>query len=304
MKSTPNTTATKHPSPPSQSAAPHRPLSSSNAPSATPLKGGNAAVPISIYRELVAELQHTQQRLREVSDRNEQLAEHNQQLRHEIEQVVHVALQVRSVANDIQPEAPILPQLVLQPVQSTHELLNQPPSELPAQRLGQDNADVSHSLEESPNTTSLQPEWVAQVTPQSVTPESEPSDMDVPAQTAELDHVVAAAIARQIPKASQAPETVSPIITSSGTSTDQRSVSIETLDGTVTLKLPTPNQPLTTEQRTQSTHGQGSDRSSKTSSFGGWWLTVIVIFVVISAFGAGFMAMLFLQGQRNINPNN
>lgn len=70
-----------------------------------------ASIPINLYRELVAELQHTQNQLKVMGDRNETLAQHNQQLRAEIAQLVQAVLQVRHAANVIQPEAPIMPEL-------------------------------------------------------------------------------------------------------------------------------------------------------------------------------------------------
>lgn len=57
------------------------------------------AVPISVYRELVAELQATQAMLDSLSAQNQQLAKQNQQLRQEIEKVVQCALQTQQVVN-------------------------------------------------------------------------------------------------------------------------------------------------------------------------------------------------------------
>ncbi|MEL6224767.1 MAG: hypothetical protein AAFR31_19220 [Cyanobacteria bacterium J06627_8] len=313
MKSTPDTTTMKQSRASALNSSPTRQAAKSDAGAPTQPRGNNAAVPITIYRELVAELQHTQQRLREVSDRNEQLAEHNQKLRHEIEQVVQAALNVRTVANDLQPDAPILPQVNVQQAHSLHDALSHLGTE--NQRMGEsaDQQPLNHASSsiEEPVKADAKPEWAVrniaqQSTPAQISPPTAPladTTGDVQAKTAPQldDHMAAAAIARQLPK-SQVPDPQKPVITAIGNDGSQHAVSIETLDGTVTLKLPTPNQPLTTGQQSHAT-SNSIDRSSKRLSLGGWWLTVIVIAVVVSAFSAGFVAMLFLQGQRSVDSN-
>lgn len=66
-----------------------------------PTSAGNNArsVPISIYRELAAELQATRVMLESLNNQNQQLYEQNQQLRREIEKVVHCALYLKQVAD-------------------------------------------------------------------------------------------------------------------------------------------------------------------------------------------------------------
>ncbi|MGA9380427.1 MAG: hypothetical protein WBV73_16810 [Phormidium sp.] len=66
-----------------------------------PTSAGNNArsVPISIYRELAAELQATRVMLESLNNQNQQLYEQNQQLRREIEKVVHSALYLKQVAD-------------------------------------------------------------------------------------------------------------------------------------------------------------------------------------------------------------
>ncbi|MEB3211485.1 MAG: hypothetical protein VKL39_09020 [Leptolyngbyaceae bacterium] len=330
MKSTPDTTAMKNSGTSSlKSSTPSSPSPQPPAASVAQPKNTNAAVPITIYRELVAELQHTQQRLREMSDRNEQLAEHNQKLRHEIEQFIQTALNVRTIANDLQPDAPILPQLMVQPVQSTGSsstggsissstplqgLSIHQPSSSPAVD-GPGAVTMESLFGKSPQTES-KPEWALPKPPSQVSSAdgdqnaargslaeatAPPARKDADGDS-QLDHVLAAAIARQFPK-SQSTEQSPKVTTSAGSGTTPHTVSIETLDGTVTLKLPNTNQPLTTEQQHQRlTHPSSQD--TKRPPLGGWWLTVIVVFIVVSAFSAGFMAMLFLQGQRSIDQSN
>jgi hypothetical protein len=69
-------------------------------------KAGNhysPSVPISLYRQLSAELQATQAMLDSLKGQNQQLIKQNQQLRLEIEKVVQSTLQLRQVADSFQP---------------------------------------------------------------------------------------------------------------------------------------------------------------------------------------------------------
>lgn len=70
-----------------------------------PTSAGNNArsVPISIYRELAAELQATRVMLESLNNQNQQLYEQNQQLRREIEKVVHSAIYLKQVADASSP---------------------------------------------------------------------------------------------------------------------------------------------------------------------------------------------------------
>lgn len=61
------------------------------------------SVPISVYRELAAELQATRTLLDSLTAQNQHLTQQNQHLRVEIERVVQSALQLRQVADSFQP---------------------------------------------------------------------------------------------------------------------------------------------------------------------------------------------------------
>ncbi|HEY9628379.1 MAG TPA: hypothetical protein V6C84_13845 [Coleofasciculaceae cyanobacterium] len=54
-----------------------------------------ASVPISVYRELAAELQATHVMLESLNTKNQQLAQQNQQLRKEVERVVQLGLNLQ-----------------------------------------------------------------------------------------------------------------------------------------------------------------------------------------------------------------
>ncbi|WP_171974778.1 hypothetical protein [Leptolyngbya sp. 'hensonii'] len=60
-------------------------------------------MPISLYREVSAELQAARTMLDSLHNQNQQLTRQNQQLRVEIERVVQVSLRLRQVADSFQP---------------------------------------------------------------------------------------------------------------------------------------------------------------------------------------------------------
>lgn len=82
-------------------------MRNSTAPGQPPQASSGYApsVPISVYRELAAELQATKTLLDSLNTQNQQLTRQNQQLRHEVERVVQTALNMRQVADSFQPES-------------------------------------------------------------------------------------------------------------------------------------------------------------------------------------------------------
>ncbi|MER3432418.1 MAG: hypothetical protein C4288_03070 [Leptolyngbya sp. ERB_1_1] len=68
-----------------------------------PSIGYSPSVPISVYREVVAELQATKTAMETMKTQNQQLAQQNEQLRQEIEKVVQSALQLRKFSNVVPP---------------------------------------------------------------------------------------------------------------------------------------------------------------------------------------------------------
>jgi hypothetical protein len=61
------------------------------------------SVPISVYRELAAELQATRAMLDSLNSQNQNLVKQNQQLRTEAEKVVQAAMQLQKAAGTTQP---------------------------------------------------------------------------------------------------------------------------------------------------------------------------------------------------------
>lgn len=61
------------------------------------------SVPISLYREVVAELQTARETLDSLKSQNQLLIKQNQQLRQEIENVVHSAVHLQTVVDSLEP---------------------------------------------------------------------------------------------------------------------------------------------------------------------------------------------------------
>jgi cobalamin biosynthesis Mg chelatase CobN len=73
-------------------------------------QNSSPSVPLSVYRELAAELQNTRAMVeslksenQQLSDRNQELVAHNQQLQTEIQKVVRSVTQLQEVTNSLQP---------------------------------------------------------------------------------------------------------------------------------------------------------------------------------------------------------
>lgn len=83
------------------------------APNAAPTSTSNPyspSVPISLYREVSAELQAARATIASLTTQNQQLTQQNQQLHQEIEKVVQVALQLRQYSKPTQShDRPIKP---------------------------------------------------------------------------------------------------------------------------------------------------------------------------------------------------
>lgn len=89
-------------------------LHSQTTPSVTPpaASGGNGyapSVPISVYRQLAAELETTKGQLLSVSHKNQQLTQHNQQLQQALTSLVQSALMVQPLVGTVSTASPSAP---------------------------------------------------------------------------------------------------------------------------------------------------------------------------------------------------
>jgi hypothetical protein len=181
-----------------------------------------ASVPISVYRELAAELQATHVMLESLNTKNQQLTQQNHQLRKEVERVVQLGLNLQHWVETPPSIDPIN-------------------SDLNANVNA--NVNVGHSA-----TPFVVPSSLRQPTPNSPSPEAA---------------AVASAIAAKL---------------RTSDSLDGLSSSLFTEE----VALP---------------HSSTDTKSPK--DFSGLWLTITILLIVISAFGAGFLVMKpFLSGNR------
>lgn len=119
---------------PSQTQPPSGNSANSSHPSPAPGNGYAPSVPISVYRELAAEMQASQALLEFLKTQNQQLIQQNQQLRQEINQLAQSALYAQQLANSFEFESQVpykLPQVKAQPVPPSEPHLESAP-DLPA----------------------------------------------------------------------------------------------------------------------------------------------------------------------------
>lgn len=170
------------------------------------------SVPISLYRELAAELQATKVMLDSLNNQNQQMSQQNQQLRREIEKVVHASLHLQQVADSSVPGG------WSQPSYTHPELRTEPSQSIPEPR------PVSRRTRPASNATPAAPG----VDISNIFQEMEP--------------------------------------TGSG---------------------------LTEKLVVEQPEGRYRRRSQpeKSSEVNGWWLTLAIVMIVVTAFGAGYLIM-------------
>jgi FtsZ-binding cell division protein ZapB len=114
-------------------------MRTSPAPGQTP--SGNTyapSVPISVYRQLAAELQSAKATAELLNNQNQQLTRQNQQLRQEIERVVQAASQLQQMANsfqDVPQPAPVEPPASLFEMVAPHQVMPQTPQQVEPQQV-------------------------------------------------------------------------------------------------------------------------------------------------------------------------
>lgn len=186
------------------------PPSGQTPPSA--IGGYSPSVPISVYRELAAELQATRVMLDSLNSQNQQLTQHNQLLRREIEKVVNASLHLQQLADS-------------------------------SVSVGWSETSYTHP--------ELKPE------PRQAMPGSRP------------------ATRRSRP--------------ASGGTPANPTVEVSSAFQEGQPELPLFSEKLVTEQA----EGRYRRRSQpeRSADVNGWWITLVIALIVITAFGAGFMIM-------------
>lgn len=119
---------------------------STNSSQPSPVLGNGYApsVPISVYRELAAEMQANQALLEFLKTQNQQLIEQNQQLRQEIDQLAQSAVYLQQLANSFDPQVSYkLPQVKVQPPSPIEPRLESPSDPL---AIPPESPDVTDKL--------------------------------------------------------------------------------------------------------------------------------------------------------------
>lgn len=112
------------------------------------------SVPISVHREVTAELQATQLKLESFQTHNQQLLQQNQQLRQEIEKLLRAAMQLQQTVNSVQVNSQgDLPQRPSMPVNNIPKLekqavspLNPPPVNFQPESYSETSYSAAASL--------------------------------------------------------------------------------------------------------------------------------------------------------------
>jgi hypothetical protein len=203
-------------------------MRTSPVPGQTP--SGNAyapSVPISVYRQLAAELQSAKATAELLNNQNQQLTRQNQQLRQEIDRMVQVASQLQQMANsfaDLPQPAPV------------------EPSEIPLEMV----------------TPVRQPVPQPVASPRPVRTKPAPTPM----QMVEMGAIIPKGDLLRTAKPTHKPQSPEPMILSEELFTEQEEVR---------SRRPAPPEAA--------------------KDLNGIWLVVVIGFIVITAFGAGFMVV-------------
>ncbi|MCL1468327.1 hypothetical protein [Argonema galeatum] len=170
------------------------------------------SVPISLYRELAAELQATKVMLDSLNNQNQQITQQNQQLRREIEKVVHASLHLQQIADSSVPSG------WSQPSYTHPELRNEPGRSIPeAPQMPRRTRSVSNATPSAPG-------------------------VDISTIFQEM----------------------------------------ESIDSGLPAKL------VIEQPETRNRRRSGPEKSSEVN---GWWLTLAIVMIVVTAFGAGYLIM-------------
>ncbi len=106
------------------------------------------SVPISLYREVTAELQAAQAMLDSLKTHNQQLVQQNQQLRREVETVVQVSQQLQQVVNSAQSATQTgIPQMPS--VKFNFSVEPEPPAPVPV------NSRINSTVPQPPQTVAF-----------------------------------------------------------------------------------------------------------------------------------------------------
>ena len=234
----------------------------------TSQSGYQASVPVTVYRELAAELQSTQAKLSFFQLQNEQLTKQNQMLLQEFESIAQSTDRVQTILTQ---------------------------SNLPDSKLTDVLAGIRASSQVNPAPSRSNPQ------PQGRPPATKPRPVDKPATQVSPRKVAAqqknSAIQEAISRAKQ-------LANNSATQNDNEPTVSEALyyDSSFAAfeapePAPTPKTKvlpkleIREEISSRPLRTESIEDSSETSGLSGWVLTVTIVAIVLTSFGAGYLLM-------------
>ncbi len=233
----------------------------------TSQSGYQASVPVTVYRELAAELQSAQAKLSFFQLQNEQLTKQNQMLLQEFEAIAQSTDRVQAILTQ---------------------------SNLPESKLSEVLAGIRTSSQIN-TATSRNPQ------PQGRPPAAKPRPVDKPATQAsprkaavqQTTNAIQEAISRARQLATESPHQ-NPDETMGGETLYYDS-SFATFDAPVSTQVPTskalPKLEIREEVSSRPLRTESIEESKESTGLSGWVLTLTIVAIVLTSFGAGYLLM-------------
>ncbi len=229
--------------------------------------GYQASVPVTVYRELAAELQSTQAKLSFFQLQNEQLAKQNQMLLQEFEAIAQATDRVQSILTQ---------------------------SNLPESKLSEVLAGIRASSQINPAPS--------RSNPQGRPPAAKPRTADKPATTSPRKAAVQQttnAIQEAISRARQlatdsAPQATNEPVLGDALYYDSSFAAFEAPNPAPTpapIPKSLPKLEIREEVSSRPLRNEAMEEASESTGLSGWVLTLTIVAIVLTSFGAGYLLM-------------
>jgi hypothetical protein len=232
------------------------------------------SVPVSVYRELVAELQAVQAKLDVVTNHNHKLSQENQQLRQEINKLIQSCLQLQKLLDSSAPNTPNTPSSAT--VSQNHGYVKNTPN-TPNTPNTLSSATVSQNHGYVKNTPNNQPipksNTKSKNTPKPQTKVRKNTENQVPKKKT---------VKTSIPPRQPTPKPPKKV--------RREVVSVPVID----MNFPVSEQMYIEEQEVH----YYLPLESESRGLNGWWLFFTIVLIMIGGFSAGYLVVRpFLQNQ-------
>ncbi|HBC42934.1 MAG TPA: hypothetical protein DCZ88_13865 [Pseudanabaena sp.] len=226
-----------------------------------------ASVPVTVYRELAAELQSTQAKLSFFQLQNEQLAKQNQMLLQEFEAIAQATDRVQSILTQ---------------------------SNLPESKLSEVLAGIRASSQINPAPS--------RSNPQGRPPAAKPRTADKPAPASprkaavqQTTNAIQEAISRARQLATEsAPQAASGPVLGDTLYYDSSFVAFDaptSAPNPAPIPKVLPKLEIREEVSTRTLRNEATEEASESTGLSGWVLTLTIIAIVLTSFGAGYLLM-------------